>query len=152
MVKFLLAVLTMFSISALAQNYGFSIPRFHCTATVNHDRSLEIEYEIEFTCRAGCHAIDIIDIGFPTEDYDIGSIEASVDDVSSKRIYRSTYIDNGVEVHLGNSTIYGGSSAVFRLIGVNPNMVFRDMEDDGYASVEFSRLMKTSSREALNLQ
>ena len=138
MVRLLPIALIILSISAHAQNYGFSIPWFHCTATVNNDRSLDIEYEIEFTCGAGCHAIDIIDIGFPTEDYDIGSIEASVDDLSSKRIYHSTYIDNGVEVHLGYSTIYSGSSAVFRLIGVNRNMVFRDTEDDGYASVEFS--------------
>ena len=138
MVKYLPVLLTLLSIGAHAQNYGFSIPRFHCTATVNHDRSLEIEYELEFVCGTGSHPIDIIDIGFPTEDYDIGSIEASVDGLPSKRIYPSTFIDNGVEVHLGNSTIYSGENAVFRLTGVNPNMVFRDSEDDGFASVEFS--------------
>ncbi len=138
MVKFLLAALAVFSIGARAQNYGFSIPRFHCTVTVNHDNSLEIDYKIEFACAAGCHPLDIIDIGFPTGDYDLGSIEASVDGLSSKGIYPSTYIDNGVEVHLGNSTIYPGENAVFRLSGINRNMVFRDTEDDGYASVEFS--------------
>ncbi len=138
MVRVLLAALAVITTSARAQNYGFSIPRFHCTATVNQDNSLEIDYEIEFTCEAGCHPLDIIDIGFPTEDYDLESIEASVDGSPSKRIYPSTYIDNGVEVHLGNSTIYSGENAVFRLSGINRNMVFRDTEDDGYASVEFS--------------
>ncbi|MCD4702545.1 MAG: hypothetical protein K8S24_11880 [Candidatus Aegiribacteria sp.] len=138
MVRYILVALAVFSIGARAQNYGFSIPRFHCTATVNHDNSLEIDYEIEFACAAGCHPIDIIDIGFPTEDYKLESIEASVDGSPSKRIYPSTFIDNGVEVHLGNSTIYPGANAVFRLTGISSNMVFRDTEDDGHASVEFS--------------
>jgi len=135
---FLIAALALLSAGAQAQNYGFSIPRFNCTATVNPDRSLEIEYDLEFHCLAGCHPIDIVDIGFPTGDYDLESIEAYVGQLAIKRIYPSTYIDDGVEVHLGGSTIYTGETAVFRLSGICPDMVFRDSEDEGFASVEFS--------------
>ncbi len=134
----LLTVLALLSAGALGQDYGFSIPRFQCIATVNSDRSLEIEYELEFECGTGCHPIDIIDIGFPTEHYHRESVSASVDEILIKRIYPSTYIDDGVEVHLGINTIYAGEEAVFRLSGTNPNMVFRDSEDESFASVEFS--------------
>ena len=54
------------------------------------------------------------------------------------RIYYSTYIDNGVEVHLDEFSIYGGEQGRFRFTGVNRNMVFLDTESDDYASMEFT--------------
>jgi hypothetical protein len=138
MVRMITVLLLLLSIGASAQDYGFSIPRFQCTVTVNQDRSLTIEYDIEFVCGSGNHSIDIVDIGFPTEDYELESVEASVDGVPVYGIIRSTYIDVGVEVHLAGSTIYPGENGIFRLTGTNPDMVFRDTEEDDYASVEFT--------------
>ena len=50
MVRLLPIALIILSISAHAQNYGFSIPWFHCTATVNNDRSLVFENDSYHVC------------------------------------------------------------------------------------------------------
>ena len=121
-----------------AQDYRFSVPSFYCTVEINRDRSLAITYEILFECSKGAHPIDIVDIGFPTDNYDIGSMEVSVDGIGVRRIVPSTYVETGVEVHLGSETIHPGESALFRLSGRNPGMVFRDTETDKYASVRFT--------------
>jgi hypothetical protein len=128
----------LFVSAALAQNYNFSIPEFRCVVEVNTDRSLNISYEILFQCTPGYNSIDVVDIGFPSDDFQLESIEAGVDNRVVTGIYNSTYIDKGVEVHLGSSSIYPGKMGHFWLTGVNENMVFLDTEDDDYASVEFT--------------
>jgi hypothetical protein len=137
MVKTLVAGVLLVSV-ALGQNYNFSIPEFRCVVEVNTDRSLDISYEILFQCTPGYSSIDIVDIGFPSDDYQLGSIEAGVDGRAVTGIYHSTYIDKGVEVHLNGSSIHSGEQGHFWLTGSNENMVFLDTEDDDYASVEFT--------------
>ncbi len=139
MVKIFLLLLTgFFAISANGQNYNFSIPEFSCVVQVNRDRSLDISYDILFECTPGFSSVDIIDIGFPSDDFQLSSIEAGVDGNLLTRIYYSTYIDKGVEVHLDQHAIHGGERGHFWLTGVNEDMVFLDTEDDDFASVEFS--------------
>lgn len=121
-----------------AQDYSFSIPEFVCNVSIEEDRSLFIYYSIEFFCNYGAHSIDIIDIGFPGENYELSSISAEIDGFSLSDIRPSTCIPVGVEVHLGSYAINPGHSGVFMLSGRNPNMVFRDTNYDEYASVEFS--------------
>ncbi|RKZ02693.1 hypothetical protein DRQ21_07980 [Candidatus Fermentibacteria bacterium] len=137
MVKALFAGVLLVSV-ALGQSYNFSIPEFRCVVEVNTDRSLDISYEILFQCTPGYSSIDIVDIGFPSDNYQLSSIEAGVDGAVATDIRYSTYIDKGVEVHLGGSSIYSGEQGHFWLTGTNENMVFLDTEDDDYASVEFT--------------
>lgn len=137
MVKIILPIV-LFTISASGQNYNFSVPEFKCVVEVNRDRSLDISYDILFECTPGYSSIDVIDIGFPSNDFILNGVEASVDGHSLTRIYHSTYIDNGVEVYLDGNAIHSGEQGHFRLAGVNNNMVFLDTEDDDYASMVFT--------------
>ena len=134
----IIALAAMLSVASAAQDYGFSVPEFSCIATVNRDRSLSIAYDMVFSCQIGRRSIDIVDIGFPTEDYLLGSVTASIDDHPLHGIYPSEYIDIGVEVHLGGYAIRQGTSGRFRCAGINPELVYLDAEKDGYASVEFT--------------
>lgn len=139
MVKvFLLLLIALSAIPGFAQNYNFRVPEFNCLVEVNRDRSLEISYEIVFDCTPGYSSIDIVDIGFPSDDFSVNDVEAGVDGHTLSQIYYSTYIDNGVEVHLGRNSINSGERGHFWLTGVNENMIFLDSEDDDYASMEFS--------------
>ncbi len=137
MVKFIFTCVLLVSV-VLGQNYNFSIPEFKCVVEVNKDRSLDISYEILFVCTPGYSSIDIVDIGFPSDSFQLGSIVAGVGGSSISDIRYSTYIDNGVEVHLNRSSIDSGEPGYFWLTGTNGNMVFLDTEDDDYASVEFT--------------
>jgi len=132
---FLLAVLT---VPAVGQNYGFSIPEFNCTMEIHRDRSLDISYDILFQCTPGCSSIDIVDIGFPSDEFLLDDIEAGIDGRSLTGIYSSTVIDDGVEVHLNQHAIPSGQRGRFTFHGICRDMVFRDSEDDDFASVEFS--------------
>lgn len=135
-----IALLLILASVSLAQSYNFSIPEFNCTVEINPDRSLTISYEVLFTCSAGYHAIDIVDIGFPSDDFILDDVEAGIDNhvFPSSSIYYSSYIDDGVEVHLGQYAIGPGDSGHFRCSGVTRDMVFLDTEDDEFASVEFT--------------
>lgn len=126
------------ALASPGQNYSFSLPEFSCSVEVNRDRSLDISYDILFECSMGYSPVDIIDIGFPSEDFLLPDIQASMDGHSLKGIYHSTYIDNGVEVHLREHSIRGGDTGRFRLTGINRDMVFLDTGEDDYASVRFS--------------
>ncbi len=139
MVKiFVLLIAFVLSLSAYGQNYNFSIPEFNCFVEVNKDRSLNISYEILFECTPGYSSIDIVDIGFPSENFLMGSMRAKLDGSVLKDIRYSYYIDNGVEVHLNRHSIHSGEQGLFTLTAVNNDMVFLDTEDDDYASVVFS--------------
>ena len=137
MVGILFVTLILFT-SAMGQSYGFSVPQFHSVVKVNQDMSLDIGYDIEFTCSPGHHPIDIVDIGFPSDDYDLHSVHASIDEQELWAIYPSEYIETGVEIHLGSQAIYPGESGTLTVSGNNPRMVYLDSEVDDYASVEFT--------------
>ena len=135
-VSFSLLALTAFTASA--QVYDFSIPEFSCKVEVLRDRSLEIEYDILFQCTPGFSSVDIVDIGFPSGDFRLDEIEAWIDGDPARRIYISSYIDDGVEVHLEGNAIDPGETGRFALQGNCRDMVFLDTEDDDYASMEFT--------------
>ncbi|MCK5133301.1 MAG: hypothetical protein KAR40_14260 [Candidatus Sabulitectum sp.] len=139
MVKvFLFLLVVLITFSANGQDYNFSIPEFKCVVEVNRDRSLDISYNIFFECTPGYSSIDIVDIGFPTDDFQLYSIEAGVDANTITSISHSSYIDKGVEVHLDGNAIHPGERGYFWLTGVNENMVFLDTQDDDFASMMFS--------------
>jgi hypothetical protein len=137
MVKaFILTLLTAFI--AFGQNYGFTMPEFLCRVEINRDQSLSILYEIEFECLEGYHPVDIVDIGFPSGDFQLSSVQAFLDGTPLERIYHSTYISNGVEVHLDQLSIQPGETGVFTFYGVCEDRVFKDTQNDGFASVVFT--------------
>jgi hypothetical protein len=122
---FVLLIVLALGLTAFGQDYRFRIPTFTCNMAVQKDRSLLIYYEITFTCAPGAHPIDVVDIGFPTGDYVLGSVKAEIDGVPVEGIKASTYIPIGVEVPLGSRAIAPGATGTLKVSGINPGMVFQ---------------------------
>jgi len=120
-----------------AQQYAFSVDKNISHVYVNKDGSVDVEYWITFTCQPGAHAIDIVDIGMPHEDYNISSVQADIGGVQLADIRPSEYVKPGVEIHLGPKAIGGGQTGTLHVRFNVPKMVYYDDEDESYASVEF---------------
>ncbi len=122
-----------------AQDYYFGIPKYTVDVYIQKDASIDIDYNITFAPVRDSHSVDIVDIGFPTTAYKLNSISASVDghEIPRSSIKTSTYIDIGVEIHLGSHTIMPGDQGTLFVHGNNPKMVFQDKKKNDYASVEF---------------
>ncbi len=128
------------STNAKAYTYSFDVDYMKTNVYIELDGSITIEYWINFTCHSWADPINVVDIGFPTNDYDLSSVKAKIDghDIYSHNIRVSEYIDIGVEIWLTGHYIDPGESGQLYVIGNNPNMIFGDYENESLASVEFS--------------
>ncbi len=131
----LLALLVAAVVSCPAQEYRFSVPEMLLDVTVNRDASVTLDYTVTFQCSLSAHPIDIVDVGLPDRDYDIGNMSASVNDVPLSGIRKSTAIDCGVEVPLGEGTINPGQSGIFHFRATMPNRVYQDTTREDLASL-----------------
>jgi hypothetical protein len=137
-VALLWAFLICLPASSQAQTYYFSVPSNYSDVYINDDGSITITYAITFANDSGASPIDVVDIGLPNDYYDLGSAKAWVNKTPLTEIYKSTYIDTGVEVHLGAQSIPPGRTGTLYFQITNPHMVYTDDEKKDYASVEFS--------------
>ncbi len=135
---FVAAFAALLASPAVATTYYFEVPREVVTVTVNADSSIDIDYKITFQNSPSADAIDIVDVGFPSNDYDLGSITATLDGRPLSGIRPSEYIDIGVEVPLGEYAIAPGDAGTLHVRGRNYRMVYEDDEDEAYASCVFS--------------
>ncbi|HRY61242.1 MAG TPA: hypothetical protein P5266_03515 [Candidatus Fermentibacter sp.] len=133
-----LSAVIVAAIPSAAQNYRFEIPKYVCNVSLGEDATLAIYYEITFHCMPGADPIDIVDIGFPTSEYDISSVAAEIDGTPLTTIRPSEYIPVGVEIPLGDAAVMPGETSVLRVSGNNPGMAFRDSSDPSCASTEFA--------------
>jgi hypothetical protein len=120
-----------------AQQYLFSVDKNISHVYINRDGSVDVEYWLTFTCQPGYHAIDIVDIGMPNENYDLGSVQADIGGIQLTDVRPSEYVKPGVEIHLGSKAIGGGQTDTLHMRFNVPQMVYYDDEDESYASVEF---------------
>ncbi len=137
-VAFLLAFSVLLSPFSYAQDYSFAVPSNYSDVYINQDGSVTIAYAITFSNDPGAVPIEIVDIGLPTDNYDISTAKAWIDNTSITEIYKSTVVDTGVEVHLGALSIPPGQTKTLNFQIDNPHMVYTDDEKQGYASMEFS--------------
>jgi len=121
----------------LAADYGFTLDKNISRVTINRDGSVDVEYWLTFTCDAGAHPIDIIDVGMPNGSYRLESVRADLDGDITVTIQRSEVVNPGVEVHLLTNTIQPGQTGTLHLTVNVPRMIYPDSEDDTYASIEF---------------
>ncbi len=135
-VLYLAAAVTPWPVAA--QDYYFEVPREVVTVTVNQDSSFDIDYKITFRNTAAGDPIDIVDVGFPSNDYDLDSVTADVDGHPLYTIRPSEYVDVGVEIPLSGYEIGSGDAATLHVNGRNYHMVFEDSADETYASAVFS--------------
>ncbi|MFH1437657.1 MAG: hypothetical protein ABIJ56_18265 [Pseudomonadota bacterium] len=146
--------------SSSAQSYNFRVAEATVTVEIFKDGSVEIDYELLFE-NIGM-PIDVVDIGMPTEDYDLSTCSAALDGEPLSDIRKSEYIDTGIEVHLDRPIssarfmddviekalpdgygLKGGKKkdrgrALFTASCVNRNMIYQDTTDEAYASFRFT--------------
>ncbi len=130
-----------------AHTYSFDVDYMKTNVYIELDGSITIEYWINFTCHSWADPINVVDIGFPTADYDLSSVKAKIGeyDIPSYNIEVSEVINIGVEIWLTGHYIDPGESGQLYVIGNNPNMIFGDYENESLASVEFSPTWFSSS-------
>jgi hypothetical protein len=126
------------AVSAIAQEYSFSVPKLQMYATVQPDGSLKIDYTIEFYNNPGAHIIDIVDIGTPHSGYRLGDIRAWIDGQLLHNIRPSTEVHTGFEVHLDNGSIMPGRTGTLRVVFTMPKMVYQDTTRKDYASLRIT--------------
>jgi hypothetical protein len=119
-----------------AQSYRFTVPELEMAVTVRPDASIYIVYDITFDNQGS--PIDVVDIGTPTEDYDISQFQASIDGQPLTDIRTSEYIDVGVEIHLEEYAIPSGGSGTLHVEFPMPDMVYSDTTNEELASMQIT--------------
>ncbi len=135
---FAVCLLALFAAPAAAQDYLFSVPDLEMQVFVQQDASARIVYDITFENSAGGHVIDIVDIGMPTNDYDIGNMSASVGGVAVSEIRPSELVRQAVEIHLGRFTIPPSGTGVLHFELTIPDFVYQDVTNKELASLQIS--------------
>jgi len=131
----LLAVLLY--LPALAADYQFKVNDLRAEVTVRQDAKVELRYAITFTPQPGSHAVDIVDIGMPNENYDLGSARAAIAGTPLADIRASEFVKPGVEVHLNGEEIVPGQTGTLEFSILVSRLVFADSGDPNYASMQF---------------
>ena len=99
---------------------------------------VEIRYAITFTPQPGSHPVDIVDIGMPNENYDLGTARAAIAGTPLTDIRDSEYVKPGVEVHLGGSEITARpDQAPWNSPSWSRSMIYPDSDDSRFASLQF---------------
>jgi hypothetical protein len=139
---FLIFVLLAGSTSPVfAQDYRFQLSEQAVVVTVNVDGSISIDYTMKFLNDSGAHAIDIVDIGLPNNDYDMKSITADINGIPITKITDSGYSYPSIALYLqGNEIPAGGSGIVHAFIPSVKNVIYpaTQTESEDYASLVFS--------------
>jgi len=125
--------------AAAAQSLYFGVDRLEVHVYVNQDNTMSLDYVYGFNNNLGGAPIDFVDIGLPTLDYDMGSIQADVDGQRVTDISSSPYVE-GIAIGLGSKTIKPGSSGTLHVfIPTVRNILFigQNINDEEYASFNF---------------
>jgi len=124
--------------SALAQSLSFQLPQETIHIFWNEDGTESIDYTFLFKNETWGSAIDYVDIGLPSPNYELSSVFASVDGKPIDDIGVSDYVDYGVYLGLGADAIPPGKTGlVHAFIGTVRNVVYPDDQDKNYASAVF---------------
>src|SRR5512142_159101 len=125
--------------SALAQEYSFRVDKEVVDVSWNSDGTESIEYTFTFTPQPGSHAIDFVDVGMPTSDFDMSTASADVNGTAvdvSQGDYQGS--GSGFAVVLGSQAIQPGQSgAVHVYVGRVSRVLHVDSDNSDYASAVF---------------
>ncbi len=125
--------------SSLAQSYSFQVPESTVDVFWNSDGTLSLLYEWVFTNDSNAPAIDFIDIGLPSNNFDLSSITAEVDGQPITDIEISPYVTYGVALGLGSNAIQAGETGRVRaVIPVVGQALYPDDDQEGYLSAVFA--------------
>lgn len=123
---------------AQAQTYRFAVPLMQMQVFIQPDGSAKIVYDITFENSTSGDPIDIVDIGMPTNSYDLNAMSASSDGVALDDIRPSTVVKQGVEIHLAGQAIAPGQTGILHFETLVPDLVFQDVTKRDYASMQIT--------------
>ncbi len=136
---FLIVLILSYYVPLQAQDYYFSVPAAEMEVHIQQSGGALLHYRIEFQNTPSGHAIDIVDVGMPQEDYDAGQAKAWVNGQEVPGpIRESQYVKPGLEVHLGNLAIPAGGSGTFEFEITVPDLVFQDTTRKDNASFKIT--------------
>ena len=125
---------------AHAQDWSYTLNEMKADVWINYEGSIKIEYYFTFTCDAGAHAIDAVDVGLPSGDFSASDIRADVGG-SPVRVDVGDYQgdwDHGVAILLGNSKISPGQRGTVHVVVERlGQVIYEDSQDAEYASMQF---------------
>ena len=124
--------------SAVRAEYSFRVPQMEMEVFVQPDASVRIRYRITFANNPTGNTIDIVDIGTPSGDYELKSVQASCRGQPARLIRPSEYVKPGFEVHLGPGQIPPGQQGLFQTEFTVRNLVFQDTTRSEYASLRIT--------------
>jgi hypothetical protein len=127
---------------AAAQAYDFSMDKVDANVYWNDDGTLSVDYVLTYTNQPGGHVIDFVDVGLPTNTFDINNVRADFNGnplkISSDFQGLSGY---GVAVDMGSYAIQPGDSGTIHVRAENiPGVLYTDDNDNTYASAVFAPL------------
>ncbi|MBN2499274.1 MAG: hypothetical protein JXB38_00825, partial [Anaerolineales bacterium] len=126
----------------LAQSYYFVLEKMTVDVYWNEDGTQSLDYTMVFQNDPSGHAIEFVDLGLPNSSFNAGSITATIDGKPVEYISKSEFEgegSSGVAISLGGNAIApGGRGTVHILVGEVRNVLYRDSDDDQYASAVFS--------------
>jgi len=125
--------------SVYAQDYFFAVERETVDVYWNADGTSSLEYTFHFVNQPGAADIEFVDVGMPTNSFDMSSVSAEVDGTRVS-VSRDEYEGDGsgFAVVLGHLAVRPGQrGAVHVTVGRITGVVHPDTSDDSYASVVF---------------
>jgi len=129
-------------LSALAQDYYFSLDKMTVDVYWNADGTSSLDYYLTFTNQPGGHPIEFVDVGMPNSNFDFNSIYASSNgrELSLSRDFQGSG-GSGFAVEMGSETIPPGRTGTVRVyVGRVNKVLYNDDEDEKYASAVFAPL------------
>ncbi|HLE23117.1 MAG TPA: hypothetical protein VI701_02330 [Anaerolineales bacterium] len=123
---------------ASAQSYSFQVPEETVDVYLEADGSMRLVYRIVFANDPGAAAIDFVDVGLPTDDYDLGSVRAWIGGQPISSIETSPYVTPGIALGLGGAAIPAGRTGEVIVEIPRVGNVLYAGDEEGYASAKFS--------------
>ncbi len=126
------------ALPAGGQTYLFSLDAEVVDVFWQTDGTVTIDYLMTFTNDQSADPMEYVDVGVPTEDYDLSRVQASIDGQPLSDISASPYVTPGVAVGLGARAIPPGSKGTLAVSMEGVRGVMYEGSDAGTVSVNFS--------------
>ena len=130
-----LACLTV--VPAAGQTYLFSLDAEVVDVYWQADGTVDLDYLMTFTNSTSADPMEFVDVGLPTEDYDLSRVQASIGGQSLSDISYSPYV-SGIAVGLGSLAIRPGATGTLAVSIDGVRGVMYEGSDSGTVSVNFS--------------
>ncbi|MBI5964960.1 MAG: hypothetical protein HY863_15890 [Chloroflexi bacterium] len=121
-----------------AQSYSFSLDREIVNVFWNADGTMALDYQFTFTNSPGGHVIDFVDVGVPTGQFSETSADMNGSSLSISSDFQGEG-GSGFSVDMGAYAIQPGESGIVHVvIGRVEDVLYKDDNDEAYASAVFS--------------